>query len=207
MILNGFGNAALDLGDFTQAVALFQESLKLGSARGSLRQAASALEALGKVSAVTGQTRQAARLFGAATALRNEIGMPYTKSHAAYVEPVLISLQEALGAERYVAAWAEGQALSQQEAIAEALAIRAEVVEASPRGRGSRCDTHGLTARELEVLRLLAAGRSNQEIGEMLFISRATAERHVANIFTKLGINSRAQAIAFAHEHGLVQRS
>jgi DNA-binding NarL/FixJ family response regulator len=63
---------------------------------------------------------------------------------------------------------------------------------------------HGLTARELEVLRLVAAGWSNQEIGEVLFISRTTAARHVANIFTKLSFDGRAQAMAYAHEHGLI---
>jgi DNA-binding CsgD family transcriptional regulator len=61
----------------------------------------------------------------------------------------------------------------------------------------------GLTARELEVLRLLAAGHSNRELGDLLFISPATAARHVANIYAKLGVASRAQATAYAHQHGL----
>jgi DNA-binding NarL/FixJ family response regulator len=60
-----------------------------------------------------------------------------------------------------------------------------------------------LSARELEVLRLVATGRSNREIGELLFISRTTAARHVANIFNKLNVASRAQAMAYAHQHGL----
>jgi DNA-binding CsgD family transcriptional regulator len=63
---------------------------------------------------------------------------------------------------------------------------------------------HGLTARELEVLRLLAAGHSNRELGELLFISPATAARHVANIYAKLGVDSRAQATTFAHQHRLI---
>jgi DNA-binding CsgD family transcriptional regulator len=62
---------------------------------------------------------------------------------------------------------------------------------------------HGLTTRELEVLRLLAAGHSNRELGDLLFISPATAARHVANIYAKLGVDSRAQATAYAHQHGL----
>ena len=62
---------------------------------------------------------------------------------------------------------------------------------------------HGLTTRELEVLRLLAAGHSNRELGDLLFISPATAARHVANIYAKLAVDSRAQATAYAHQHGL----
>ena len=65
-------------------------------------------------------------------------------------------------------------------------------------------ETHGLTARELEVLRLVAAGRSNRDIAEALVISEHTVARHVQNIFGKLGVSSRTAAGAFAFEHGLV---
>jgi DNA-binding NarL/FixJ family response regulator len=65
-------------------------------------------------------------------------------------------------------------------------------------------DTHGLTRRELEVLRLIAAGKSNREIAEMLVISEHTVARHVQNIFAKLGVPSRTAAGAFAFEHDLV---
>jgi DNA-binding NarL/FixJ family response regulator len=62
----------------------------------------------------------------------------------------------------------------------------------------------GLTRREVEVLRLVAAGRSNREVAATLFISEKTAARHVANIYAKLGISSRSAATLFAHEHALV---
>jgi len=65
-------------------------------------------------------------------------------------------------------------------------------------------DTHGLTARELEVLRLVATGKSNKEIAAALVISEHTVARHVQNIFTKLGVPSRTAAGAFAFEHNLV---
>jgi ATP/maltotriose-dependent transcriptional regulator MalT len=64
--------------------------------------------------------------------------------------------------------------------------------------------THGLTARELEVLRLVAAGKSNREIAAALVISEHTVARHVQNIFAKLDVSSRAAAGAFAFEHDLV---
>jgi DNA-binding CsgD family transcriptional regulator len=64
-------------------------------------------------------------------------------------------------------------------------------------------DTYGLTDREREVLRLIAAGKSNREIAKALVISEHTVARHVQNIFRKLGVPSRTAASAFAYEHGL----
>ena len=65
-------------------------------------------------------------------------------------------------------------------------------------------DTHGLTARELEVLRLVATGRTNRQIARELVVSEHTVARHVQNIFAKLRVSSRAAATAFAFEHDLV---
>jgi DNA-binding CsgD family transcriptional regulator len=65
----------------------------------------------------------------------------------------------------------------------------------------------GLTAREIEVLRLVASGRSNRAVATELFLSEKTVARHVANIFAKLGVSSRAAATAYAYEHALVDRT
>ena len=62
----------------------------------------------------------------------------------------------------------------------------------------------GLTTREAEVLKLVAAGRSNREVAAALVVSEKTVARHLSNIFTKLGVSSRTAATAFAFEHGLV---
>jgi DNA-binding CsgD family transcriptional regulator len=64
-------------------------------------------------------------------------------------------------------------------------------------------DQHGLSRRELEVLRLLTLGQSDHEIASALFISRDTASTHVKNIRRKLGVRSRGAAAAFAARHGL----
>jgi DNA-binding NarL/FixJ family response regulator len=61
-----------------------------------------------------------------------------------------------------------------------------------------------LTAREVEVLRMLATGTTNRAIAGELFLSEKTVARHVSNIFVKLGLSSRAAATAYAYEHGLV---
>ncbi len=62
----------------------------------------------------------------------------------------------------------------------------------------------GLTQRELEILRLLASGKTNRGIAEVLVISEKTVASHVSHIFTKLGVTSRSAATAYAYDHDLV---
>ena len=63
---------------------------------------------------------------------------------------------------------------------------------------------HRLSKRELEVLRLLASGKTNKDIGKELYLSERTIDRHVSNVFTKIGVGTRAAATAFAYENGLL---
>jgi DNA-binding NarL/FixJ family response regulator len=72
---------------------------------------------------------------------------------------------------------------------------------AAPGGSG---DNHGLTERELQVLRLVAAGHTNRSIADALVLSERTIDRHVSNILAKLRVSSRAAATAYAYEHGLL---
>ena len=65
-------------------------------------------------------------------------------------------------------------------------------------------DSHGLTPRELQVLRLVAAGRTNKLIAAELVVSERTVDRHVSNIFSKLRVSSRSAATAYAYQHKLV---
>ena len=73
----------------------------------------------------------------------------------------------------------------------------------APAAPVDRPNTSGLTGREIEVLELVATGKTNRQIAEALFISEKTVARHVSNIFTKLAVNSRAAATAHAYRHGL----
>jgi DNA-binding NarL/FixJ family response regulator len=82
-------------------------------------------------------------------------------------------------------------------------AAREAVRTAELLGRGGL--PAGLTARELEVLRLVARGRSNREIADELYLSVKTVARHLSNIFCKVGVSSRTAATAFAYEHDLVR--
>jgi len=69
---------------------------------------------------------------------------------------------------------------------------------------GTTAETHGLTKRELEVLRRLATGETNKDIAAGLILSVRTVDRHVSNIYAKLGVSSRAAAASYAHKHRLV---
>jgi DNA-binding NarL/FixJ family response regulator len=73
-------------------------------------------------------------------------------------------------------------------------------------GRVTGKGTGGLTGREIQVLRLVAAGKTNRAIAADLFLSEKTVARHVSNILTKLDLASRAAATAYAYEHDLVER-
>jgi DNA-binding CsgD family transcriptional regulator len=92
--------------------------------------------------------------------------------------------------------WSEGRAMSLDEAIAYAL-------KAEPAPSPELSPTSGLSKRELEVLRLLVEGMTNQEIAATLFISPHTAANHVAHLMNKLGLDSRAAAAAWAVRHGI----
>jgi DNA-binding CsgD family transcriptional regulator/tetratricopeptide (TPR) repeat protein len=71
---------------------------------------------------------------------------------------------------------------------------------------GDREGVNGLTPRELDILRLVATGKTNRAIGDELVISEKTVARHISNIFDKLGVSSRTAATAYAYDHGLVHR-
>jgi DNA-binding CsgD family transcriptional regulator len=78
----------------------------------------------------------------------------------------------------------------------------------SPAGRSDPCaDDHpgGLTRREVDVLRLIAAGNTNKEIAASLYLSVPTVQRHAANIYSKIGTRNRAEATAYALRHGLAR--
>ncbi len=109
-----------------------------------------------------------------------------------------------MGTDGFAAAWAGGRSLAREEAVAEALAVRVDSPGHSKPTTDRAAAAHGLTSRELEVLRLIAAGHTNREIGDALYIARSTAARHVVNVYAKLGVDSRVGATAYAHQHGLV---
>ena len=98
---------------------------------------------------------------------------------------------------------AEFRAMKMQPALERALDVQQRLAAALRRGR-IPAYPDGLSAREVEVLRLIAAGKSNREIADALVISLYTVYRHVNHIFAKTGVANRAAAATYAHRHGLL---
>lgn len=202
-VLAGMGSTALDLGEPARAVGHYRESIGLAQARGNLGGVIDGIEGMARVAAASGRAASAARIFGATATMREALPDPRTPGELARFEAGVGGMREALGVAGFDAAWAEGRPLSEEAAIATALAVSAEA-PAREAASERLAPWHGLTERELEVLRLLAAGRSNRAIGDALFISPATAARHVADIYAKIDVDSRAEAAAFARRRKLI---
>ena len=146
------------------------------------------LECLAALAAQAGSHREAARLFGAAHAIRQRIGEVRFKMYDAGYEASVTALRDAMGEHDFKSAWAEGAALSTEEAIAYA-----------QRGRGQRKrPTSGwlaLTPAERDVVRLVSEGLGNKDIAARLFVSPRTVQTHLTHVYTKLGLTSRVQLV------------
>jgi DNA-binding NarL/FixJ family response regulator len=130
-------------------------------------------------------------------------GVPWPVERAEQ-DRILAATRVRLGEEAFAAAWAAGRALTLEGAVAEAAEVASAGLRMLPSTPPSERTTGSLTQREVEVLRLLAAGKSNPEIGAALFISPRTAQTHVTNILAKLGVASRAEAAAVAMRDALL---
>ena len=132
------------------------------------------------------------------------INFPPPDSDLAGFERAVAALRAALDEPAVGVAWAAGRALSVEEAVAEAgTEIPLPGASADAGWSLASAGRHGLSPRELEVLRLVAQGHTDREIAEALFISRRTATTHLTHILDKLGLDSRTAAAAYAVRHGL----
>lgn len=164
---------------------------------------ANALSGFAAVVLADGQPTIAARLLGVVQGICEATHLPVLPHHFQH-RLALQDTRAALTDARFIAAWEAGRSLPLDTAVAEAHKLAAVVRgETATATRAPQLD-YDLSLREFDVLRLLVAGRSNAEIAERLYISRRTATTHVSHIYAKLGVTSRAAAIALAHRHGLV---
>lgn len=201
--LASLGKIARAQGDYTNAAQLYAECLTLRWERvGDNVSIAGSLRGLASIASLTGNFEHAAQLYGAAEALRESIGAPAPRHHSLF-ELAVDRARTTLGEHAFTAAWEIGRAMPLAEAVASARAWGP--AEQLARTRRLSTERHGLTPRELEVLRLVREGWSNRQIGERLFISERTARTHVQNILDKLDVSTRAAAAAYAVEHGLIQ--
>ncbi len=144
----------------------------------------------------------AARLLSSAQALRAELGMPNWPVNRDEYQSHLATVHAQLDAASFHTAWEEGRAMTIDQAMAEAeqeLSLHA----AAPPPVEPR-DPNALTPREVEVLRLVAAGLSNEEVAAKLVISRRTVSTHLSAIYGKLGVTSRTAAARAALDRNLI---
>ncbi|MGE0539538.1 MAG: LuxR C-terminal-related transcriptional regulator [Dehalococcoidia bacterium] len=201
--LNLLGELALQEGDLDRAAACFAESLPLLQWVGDQDGIAIGLNGLGIVAQRRGRSEQALRLIAAAAAIREAAGIAesWSLADAAAHEHTIAQLRDHLDPSIFESARTSGQSLSQDHAIAEALTSIEPKRAAAPE---VTIYPDGLSAREAEVLRLLATGKSNQEIADTLVLSVRTVENHTARIYAKIGTRSRAEATAYAFRHSLL---
>ena len=185
---------AIAEGESEQGERDAHDSLTCAAEIGANLSAPDILECLGTLAAEAGSHREAARLFGSAAAIRQRMGAVRFKVWDADYEASVAALRDAMGENDFESAWAEGVALSTEEAIAYAR-----------RGRGHRKrPTSGwaaLTPTEREVVQLVSEGLANNDIAARLFISPRTVQTHLTHVYTKLGLTSRVQLAQESARH------
>lgn len=187
---------------------------------------------MAEVASLVGQPERAAQLFGTVEAVREAHHIELAALRRTAYDRTVASIRAHLDDAAFVEAWARGRAMPLDQAIEEALETKDEPLigttfqqtneqetassvpprtsssqpspALSPR-RALQQQFGGLTAREREVARLVAQGKSNRAIAEELVVGVSTVEAHITHIFTKLGFSSRAQIGAWAVDKGLAQ--
>jgi predicted ATPase/DNA-binding CsgD family transcriptional regulator len=199
----GLGNKLSDIalmkhasGDEASATRNYAESIRLLREGGDTWYLATPVGGLAAVAMNAGRPVQAARLIGAAGAMRERSGAALWPQERERFLQTESAARAALGEGTYLREVAAGRALPLSAVIAEAMAV----AEAAP----EEADAGGLTPRELDVLRLLAKGLSNPEIADALYIGRGTVRTHVSNILGKLGARTRTEATMLARDRDLI---
>src|SRR5215203_904072 len=167
--LNNLGWAALFQGDHERARSYFDDSLTLCIELGDKMFAAECLVGLACISAAEGEGERAAKLFAAAEALRQELGYQHLPGEDASREPYYAATRSQLADATWNALWAEGQAMSMEQAVEYALAHKGPTSRAPE--RSSAYEQPDLTSREREVAVLVARGLTNRQIASELVIS------------------------------------
>ena len=151
---------------------------------------------------VTRQPDRAARLLGAAAAMREGDDRPRDQLEVPVYEQVVATAQRALGEPAFAAAWEAGRHLRWHDLLAEVETL-VDAITDLPDPLPAPDDRHGLSPREWEVLQLVAEGHSNRVIADLLSLSERTVENHVRHILDKLGLDSRVAAATWAVRHDL----
>jgi DNA-binding CsgD family transcriptional regulator len=193
-IVAAFVEAMLRCGDLDAADAAADELAVRAAASDSPLFSAQADAAAAAVRCARGEPNAALPLLRRSARRWQEVGMAY---EAARCRAQIGAALQALGDR-------EAAQLEFEAALAEFERLGARPDADALRASAAAGGAAGLTAREVEVIRLVADGRSNRAIAAELVLSEKTVARHLANIYAKLGLSSRAAATAYAYDHGLV---
>jgi ATP/maltotriose-dependent transcriptional regulator MalT len=206
----GLGRLLTLQGEAARARELYQQSLTLLLECQVYKESVAAgLEGLAALEVDEGEPRQAGRLWGAAQALRQAIGAPMHPLERKSYEQALALAHRELGERAVASAMAEGRRMTPQQVLT-TRASASPPAQVPPRSPGSAPPNKpipspsGLTAREREILRLLAQGWTDAQIAEHLVISARTVNHHTTSLYSKLGVSSRAGATRYALEHHLL---
>jgi non-specific serine/threonine protein kinase len=203
--LYGLGAGGLASGRFEQARTSILESLQTRWSLADRLGIAKCLEALSRIAAQAGAYERAARLLGAAEALREQAGGALFFRDDADRELVVKVATAALGEAGCAAARATGRGLSLAEAVRYAAGDDREAAPASPVS-AAHARQALLTPREIEVAVLIARGLTSREIAAALILSERTVDAHAEHIRGKLGLRSRLQIATWVFEQGLAER-
>jgi predicted ATPase/DNA-binding CsgD family transcriptional regulator len=205
LALESLGLVAVAEHEHDKAYAHLAESLRLFDDIGSREEIANNLESFAALAVAQGMAEAALQLVGAAAELREAIGVVREPWRGDLLERWLSVVRLRLAEDVYARNWAAGRELSIQKAIALALGTLPRGATDSPKLADRQGpELAGPTARELEVLRLVARGDSNKEIATELVLSVRTVERHITNLYGKIDARGKADATAYAFKHGLL---
>jgi predicted ATPase/DNA-binding CsgD family transcriptional regulator len=201
--VRGLGHVARAQGQYTRAHQLLTESLQMFAELRDQRCVPLCLEGLACIAVGPDWAERAARLLGAAHAYQKKTGAPAPPSELADYLRTEADARAELGDERFGAMWAQGADMAFVEAVGYAL------TDAAPTTVTPRVRTRvSLSPRERQVVALIAGGLSNGEIAGQLVLSVRTVERHIENVYNRLGIRGkagRAIVTAYSLRHHLIE--
>jgi DNA-binding CsgD family transcriptional regulator len=193
--------------DYEEAAGFLEKGFALIREVGDWEFVAYALDSFAVIAGAKGQCERAARLWGAAEALRKTIGAAIHPTDRRDYERSVAAARAQLNESAWEAAFEEGMAMSAEEAAEYALSEEGAPAPQSPPADGETDEpptTDPLSAREREVAALVAQGMSNRQIAQELYLSERTIEVHVSKILRKLKLASRTEIAAWATKQSLL---